>query len=138
MNEIIYSWEFVLSKGVSRRGLFYMIAGAVLAATWGVLYLFDPLKTAIFPRCPLYVLTGLHCPGCGSLRALHSLFHGDLSGAIAMNPLMVLSIPFIGILFLRPKWSDKPWVPWACFMGLIVYGFVRNIPVWPLVELAPH
>ena len=44
------------------------------------------------PSCPLYALTGLYCPGCGSTRCLYSLVHFDLPGAMAMNPLLVVSI----------------------------------------------
>jgi hypothetical protein len=55
-----------------------------------------------------------------------------------MNPLMVVSLPVIGLLFFKPAWSYKKWVPWACFIILIVYGVVRNIPVSPFTCLAPH
>ena len=61
-----------------------------------VLRVFDPATSGIFPPCPFHYLTGLYCPGCGSLRAIHHLLHGNLQAAWAMNPLAVLLLPFVG------------------------------------------
>ena len=63
------------------------------------------------PNCPLYALTGLYCPGCGSTRCLYSLVHFDLPGAMAMNPLLVISLPFLLLMLLntagiRPRVLD--------------------------------
>ena len=63
------------------------------------------------PSCPLYALTGLYCPGCGSTRCLYSLVHFDLPGAMAMNPLLVISLPFLLLMLLniagiRPRVLD--------------------------------
>src|SRR5215813_6099748 len=69
----------------------------VVLATAGamLLRLFDPAHSLLFPPCPLRYFTGLYCPGCGSLRALHALLHGDLLKAFAMNSLTVILLPFI-------------------------------------------
>jgi hypothetical protein len=37
--------------------------------------------------CIFRLTTGLPCPSCGSTRAFGRLFHLDLAGAFAMNPL---------------------------------------------------
>lgn len=52
-----------------------------------------------FSVCYFKALSGLPCPTCGSTRTAGCLFHGDLPGAFAMNPLAAL-----GLLTL---------VPWA-------------------------
>lgn len=114
-----------------------IVAIPLLAALF-VLYCFDPVRTAIFPPCPFHLVTGCHCPGCGSLRAIHSLLHGHLAGAMAQNPLMVVSIPVVGVMLFSPAWIYKRWVPWAAMIVLIVYGVIRNMPVWPLTLLAPQ
>ena len=65
----------------SRRVILVATAGVILAA--GVLvYLVDPAGSRAFPPCPSPWLTGFHCPGCGTLRSLHRLLHGDLAGAL--------------------------------------------------------
>jgi uncharacterized protein DUF2752 len=48
---------------------------------------FDPAATWWFPSCPLHALTGLLCPLCGSLRALHALLMGAPVVAMSLNPL---------------------------------------------------
>jgi hypothetical protein len=103
----------------------------------GVLFFFDPAISRLFPPCPIHWCTGLYCPGCGSLRAMHLLLHGNLMGAMKMNPLLVISLPFLALLVIRPRWAYLKWVPWAAFFILIVYGIFRNIPVWPFELLAP-
>jgi hypothetical protein len=102
-----------------------------------ILFFFNPGTTRVFPPCPLHWLTGLYCPGCGSLRAVHNLLHGHLAIAISLNPLMVVSIPILGLMFLSPSWIYKRWVPWVAFSILLCYGVTRNIPIWPFVLLAP-
>ncbi len=77
--------------------LWMTVAAATLALTGCiVLYAYEPGGSGLFPSCPFRAITGLHCPGCGTLRGLHQLLHGNLVGAFDFNPLMVLAIPFIG------------------------------------------
>jgi len=109
------------------------IMGGVLV----LLYLFHPAQTAIFPPCLIHSATGYYCPGCGSLRAIHNLLHGNVGAAISLNPLMVVSIPVVGVLFLKPSLFFNRWVPWVTLGGIIFYGIARNIPHWPFTWLAP-
>ena len=63
------------------------VALAVLASLGvAMLYTFDPRNTDSYPVCPFLGLTGYHCPGCGTLRALHQLLHGNVIGALGYNP----------------------------------------------------
>jgi hypothetical protein len=103
-----------------------------------ILFAFNPAKVKFFPACPVHSMTGFYCPGCGSLRALHQLVHGNITEALSMNPLMVLSLPLLGFLFVRPSAGYHVWLPWFCFAVLILYGILRNIPLFPFTELAPH
>lgn len=119
----------------------HMVAFGVIAGVCGsmlALYCFDPSTTAIYPPCPFHAVTGFHCPGCGSLRALHSLLHGHIAAAMSQNPLMVICLPILGLMFTSPKWIYRPWVPWTAMVVLLAYGIIRNIPVAPLTSLAPH
>ncbi len=111
-------------------------AGFALIAV-GLLFLFDPAEAHFFPKCPLHVLTGLYCPGCGTTRAAHHLLHGDLAEAFAMNPLMVVSAPVLILLFFKKEWAARTWAAWTAFAVLILYGVLRNIHAWPFCLLAP-
>lgn len=104
----------------------------------GIVIALNPEDNRLFPPCPFHYATGYYCPGCGSLRAIHNLFHGRIVEALSLNPLMVLSIPIILLMLLRPSWAYKPWVPWACVAILVCYGIARNLPMWPCLLLAPE
>jgi hypothetical protein len=62
--------------------------GVGLGATAGVVAGFDPATTWWMPSCPFFALTGLLCPLCGSLRAVHALLTGAPIAAIGFNPLL--------------------------------------------------
>jgi hypothetical protein len=65
------------------------------AAAAGFLYLYfvDPSTSPFAPPCLFTALFGTHCPGCGSLRALHALAHGDLRVALGFNAPLVWVLP---------------------------------------------
>jgi hypothetical protein len=115
-----------------------LAAGLLLGAGLLILFAFNPSQTRIFPPCPLHWATGLYCPGCGSLRAMHCLLHGHVAAAFRLNPLLLVTLPVLGALTLRRAWALKPWLPWAVVVVLLAYGVARNIPAWPLTLLAPH
>lgn len=73
--------------------ILFSVGLALGALALMVLFLFDPAQHAFYPRCYFYLLTGWQCPGCGSLRALHQLTHGNVAAAFRFNPLLVLAMP---------------------------------------------
>lgn len=113
-----------------------------------LLRVFDPAASNLFPPCPLHYLTGLYCPGCGSLRAIHQLLQGNLAGAWAMNPLTVVLLPFIGyglaseaLAQLRGHGLPQPvlpalWIRALCAV-IVLFGIARNLAVFPFSLLAP-
>lgn len=120
---------------------------ATVAVGAAVLWQFDPHQSGNpLPPCPSLWLTGLFCPGCGTTRALHALLHGDLPGALAMNPLMVLSLPPVAVLLAQAlDVLPKPLEPLARRLGharawavvVISYAVLRNLPWPPFSWLAP-
>lgn len=48
--------------------------------------------------CFFKAITGIPCPGCGSLRSIMSLLDGDVCLALWYNPVIILL--FIGGVFL--------------------------------------
>ena len=125
------------------------IALAVLGSLGVVmLYTFDPRNPGTYPICPFLGLTGYHCPGCGTLRALHQLLHGNVIGALGYNPLTVLSLPFIAYSYaagamracrvpVLPRVFIPPGWIWALLIGIVAFWVLRNVPVAPLTILAP-
>ena len=128
-------WESIYAGAARRRVLVGVI---LLLGVLLPLYLIDPTCSSVFPPCPFHRATGLYCPGCGSTRALHNLLHGDLSGALSKNPLMVVAIPFVVLLYMRPAWGRGKMVPWIVLAVLVGYAVLRNVSAFPFVLLAPH
>jgi len=113
------------------------ISVALVAAAAAV-FAFDPARVGIFPTCPLHQMTGLWCPGCGSTRAFHQLLHGNLIAAFRFNPLAILMLPLAGYLVIRGDVSTlKPAGIWALLIAIVMFGVLRNIPVYPFTLLAP-
>lgn len=116
-----------------------VLAGTAAALTY--IGSVSPYASGNYPVCPLYAVTGLYCPGCGSLRSLHSLANADLMAAFARNPIMpplmlILAVVFVRWAFLRWRgkpltWNPPTWLPVAIGVGVIVYGVARNIPGLP-------
>lgn len=117
------------------------------AAAVVVVFICDPERVPIYPVCVFHQLTGLDCPGCGTLRAAHQLLHGRLSAALHLNALFVLSLPllpWLGFRVLRRAMggeSGSPvvrakWIWWYVAVW-IVFGVLRLLPVPLFSAFAP-
>ena len=120
--------------------------GAPLVLLFGawILYTFgNPLF------CVLYKLTGLYCPGCGSGRATVALLHLDFAGALRYNVLYLLLLPFIAYYLIKryillvfrkdllPMFSISSPMAYTLLIVIIMFGILRNIPIFPFTLLAP-
>lgn len=104
-----------------------------------VLYLYSPENLRI-PRCPFLQLTGWQCPGCGSLRGIHALLHGDLGRVLQLNVMLIPALLYLALLVLleltRPqsmraerlyhRFSGRT-ASWIIFALIIVWGVGRNL-----------
>ena len=116
-----------------------------LAALLGaaLLYFFPPEQHGFYPRCLLHELTGIQCPGCGGLRAVHHILHGHLLTAFHYNPLLITLLPLLMVLYGAWTWkvlTGKPspiqmrnpvWI-WLLVGLVIVFGVGRNLPLGSL------
>jgi hypothetical protein len=114
-----------------------VLAGIAAAVTYvGTI---DPNQHGHYPTCPFLALTGLYCPGCGSLRMIHALAQGHLAEGFGRNPFAFLLIPVLGYLWTR--WVTcsvrgetissalfKTSMIWVFTAGMVVYWIVRNLP----------
>ena len=132
-------WKSLLWTAVAAGGI---LGGIALVS-------FDPAASLVFPPCPFHYLTGFHCPGCGSLRATHQLLHGNIGAALALNPLMVISLPFLAyhsIAIAIYRFTRRV-LPGLILSGrtlhgilviIFLYWILRNVPYYPFTLLAPH
>lgn len=115
-----------------------------------VVYLFDPYKWQVFPKCWFYHLTGFACPGCGLTRGLHALLHGDFFKAIdynAMLPLYLLAFFYfylsLLLVIIMGRWfnafsAKKLYYLTLAFLVVnLAFGLLRNLPFPPFHYLYP-
>lgn len=126
-----------------------MTLTAVGAAAVGVLAAVDPNEPGHFPTCPFLSLTGLWCPGCGSLRTVHALVTGDPVTALERNPLAVVLLPVVAVLWVawglrafgvgvrawHPTRLPAVWL-WGLLAVVVVYTVLRNLPGWTFLSPA--
>ncbi|MEU5879696.1 DUF2752 domain-containing protein [Spirillospora sp. NPDC047279] len=123
------------------RGSLRAPLGVLAAAAAGVALVAvrDPHEAGNYPSCPLFALTGTYCPGCGAMRMVNSLAHGDVGAAFGLNPLLFLLLPVFGYLWVRwtvatargePMRSVlfRPPVVVGFMVVLVAYWVVRNLP----------
>jgi hypothetical protein len=109
-----------------------------LAAGLTVVHAIDPYRPGSYPVCPSLALTGLYCPGCGTLRMLHSITEGDLAVALDMNPLALLLVPVLAAWWSAWAWRAGRGRPgprplpavaaWAFLAVTAAYTVARNLP----------
>jgi hypothetical protein len=130
----------VMPMPAPRNGV--KLVPCVLAIVAGVavlllLHYFPPGQVPIYPVCPMKQSTGLDCPGCGGLRAMHQLTNGDLAAAWRLNPFVFLFVPLMayevivrGIL-KRPERGLLARSRVLITLGLFLLAFtlVRNLPL---------
>ncbi len=120
-------------------------SGLGMALALAVLFVFNPAQCAFYPECQFHRWTGLLCPGCGGLRAMYELLHGQLALAFRFNPLFISVLPLLGAWVVRGmvrKLKNEPaafeislfWI-WLVIAVVVMFGVVRNLPFGPFAPL---
>ncbi len=139
-----------LEDKISASTIERILAGAgilTIGAGASLVGYFNP-TTGFFPVCPLYSLTGIHCPGCGLTRGFHALFHGDVLTALHYNALLpvfafVFGLLLVSLVLIVVRGRG---LSWRVFPPSAMYGFLilaavffvlRNLPFYPFTLLAP-
>ena len=99
----------------------------------------DPGEAGHYPTCPFLALTGYECPGCGALRTIHAVAHGQLRDAVGLNVFAVVMIPVLAFFWVR--WAaaralDRPVrsrvadprLIWAVLGVVLLFWVARNLP----------
>lgn len=127
----------IITRRLSVLALWLTLGLAAIA-----LFVLEPGKSPFLPGCLFRVLTGFTCPGCGTTRALHQLLHGNLLAAFQLNPLLILSLPFLLYALLRYTNAVVRGQPinrnslpagyiWAIFGVVLFFWIFRNTSVYP-------
>lgn len=131
-------WRALLPWGVT---LMLVSAGLIL-------HRFNPTEHRFYPVCLLHALTGLNCPGCGSLRAIHHLTHGEFAAAFHCNPLLTVALPLAVLAALRwwihrrrqpppAALFTRPAVIWTLLVVIVAFSVLRNLPFPTFAWMSP-
>ena len=128
-------------RGASRVELLRapILTGAAGFGALGLLHVRDPHGSGSYGYCPFLLVTGHPCPGCGGLRAMNNLTHGDLVGALSSNAMAVVLLVVMavaGVVWTYRRWRGEPApllelkspVLWALVAGFAVFGVLRWTP----------
>ena len=140
MSESAIQSKAVRPTALTLLALFAAVAGVVL-------FCFDPRQYHFYPVCFFHKTTGLLCPGCGALRALHQLLHGHLAAAFHFNPVVIVSLPILAWIGARYGWQKvrnqpaslgfRPLWLWLILTAVLVVSVLRNLPGAPFALLRP-
>jgi hypothetical protein len=112
-------------------------APLALAARW-----IDPAVSAFVPPCAIYAMAGWYCTGCGTARAVHALAHGRFLDALHLNALAVIVLPLAAAALIDVRLDVfrrlGPRATWLALAVILIFGLIRNIPLFPFVLLAPR
>ena len=127
----------VVERSRSHRLAGPALVGAAGAATVALLHVRDPHEPGSYGFCPFLELTGRPCAGCGGLRAVNLLTHGDVAGAVSSNVLVLALGALLAatwVVWVLRRWRDEPTraVSDRTLLVLLVvvlaFGVVRNTP----------
>lgn len=124
-----------------------VLVGALAAGSCAAIWIGDPTTPGGFlPVCPTKALLGIDCPGCGTLRMLYSLLHGDVVSAVGFNALAVVALGFLAVAYATwiygrlvgqriTGWQHHRWSAIVTLVLVSVWFVVRNVPYPPFTAL---
>ena len=115
------------------------IVAVVIACILGgvILYNLNPTEYYFMPKCPLKLITGLSCPGCGIQRAIHALLHGEIVKAISFNYYLVYSGPYAAsfiLLWLLPENTYKEKFRSVIENKYVVDFYIFSFIIWMVMR----
>ncbi|MGZ4583023.1 MAG: DUF2752 domain-containing protein [Mycobacterium sp.] len=118
-------------------------ATLVCAAVW----VGDPTTPhGPLPVCPTKALLGIDCPGCGSMRMLYSLMHGNVLAAARFNALGLVAMVLLTWAYMAwtygrvtgtrvRSWQHGRWSAAVALALVVAWFVVRNLPFAPFSAL---
>jgi hypothetical protein len=104
------------------------------------LLLFPPGQYSFYPRCPIYELFHVQCPGCGATRAVAALLRGHIVEALRFNAFTAILSPIAAVYsvfnyhsFLhcrKVRWPrPRTATIYAAFAVTAAFTIIRNLPL---------
>ena len=117
-------------RQIAAAGLFGALAVACQLAL---------MQVGLGIRCPIRLLTGLQCPGCGVSHLVLHLLTGHPLQAFYDNPAIFTELPVLAVILGRRtiryiRTGEGRFCRWEeigiylCIAALLIFGVVRNLP----------
>ena len=127
-------------KLINRQKILLAIPAAILLiAALVAVYDMEPGNEIqrYMPKCILHEWTGLHCPGCGGTRAVHTLLHDHPIKAMRYNVLLFPGAICALLIWKYPKLQYNKTFAFSIAIVFVLFFILRNIPCYPFTLLAP-
>ena len=130
-----------MSVRIKKRALIGLAIMIILLVGVFLYSRYNPEDYVLFPKCIVYVTTGYKCPGCGSQRAFHNLFHGNVLTAFMHNPLIIFLVPYVlfgvfiayianranpHVIYIQNVFFGK-WAALVLGVIMLLYTVLRNL-----------
>lgn len=102
-----------------------------------IFYRLNPVDYWFMPKCPIKLLTGLNCPGCGFQRALHAVLHGNVTEAISYNFFFVYAIPYFFsfiVVWLMPNCRARAYIKGVIEHKYVLYFYITTFVLWFIIR----
>ncbi|HTX94106.1 MAG TPA: DUF2752 domain-containing protein [Mycobacterium sp.] len=124
-----------------------LLVAATATITCAAIWVGDPTSpNGPLPVCPTKALLGIDCPGCGSLRMLYSLMHGNVLAAARFNAIGLAAVVLLVWAYLAwtygrvvgrriRSWQHHRWAAAVTLSVVVLWFVLRNIPFAPFTAL---
>lgn len=117
--------------------LFYM---DIKSAKWAIMLViacFVFLKKVLHSLCPVVLITGFPCPGCGLTRAGFKVLRFDFAGAWRIHPfifaIMILAVVYAveRYVYCKKKMNVTKWCAIVVVFGMVLFYVWRMHHMFP-------
>ena len=113
----------------------------IKSARWAIIFIiayFALFRRVIYTICPVVLLTGYPCPGCGLTRATLKLLRFDFHGAWEMHPFIYM-IVVLAVFFCVNRYclNDKYW---KILRVMVIVTAIMMIAfyIWRMITMFPE
>lgn len=129
-------WSPAAERARHRVGV--VVGALAVGGAAAYLYAVSPEQPGRYLPCPSLALTGTWCPGCGGLRSLHALMHGDVGLSLARHPLVLPLLVVLAVWAVRWWSRGRPplrvdpsgWRFRVTLVAVALFWVARNVPGW--------
>jgi len=124
-----------------KRSILFICCMSILISTSCLIYFYSPTEYTFYPPCILKMVTGLDCPGCGGIRALYNLLHGQFLRAADYNLLFVTILPLLFVTLVAQQTFPSQKIlssinkPVVFVILVCIFWLLRNIYHYPFTYL---